>query len=138
VQADRLAMGGLLLRYNQENYLRLTWNTHAPGEVNFLGCLQNRDLLLGRGAVSDAKQIYLRLERQGTQVRSLYSADGTRWYSVGTVDFPVSDPVAVGVVAIGFVPRYVYPGAHSEGTAVRFSALHLAHGCAGDSASDNR
>jgi hypothetical protein len=127
---DRPAMGGLLLWQNQKNYLRLTWNTHGPGEINLLGCLKNRDLLLGRGALPQAEQIYLRLERIGAQVRALYSADGDVWSSVGAVEFAVADPVEIGLLAVGFIPRYVYPGSTMGGTAIRFASLQLWRGCA--------
>jgi DNA-binding SARP family transcriptional activator len=121
--ADQLAMGGLLLWHDPANYLRLTWNSHGPGEINLLGCVGNCDLLLGRGALPTTEQIYLRLERVGTQVRGLYSADAVTWQSVGTVEFSVAEPLQIGLLAIGFIPRYVFPEASSEGTAIRFNAV---------------
>ncbi|MCE7982082.1 MAG: hypothetical protein DYG89_12880 [Caldilinea sp. CFX5] len=121
--ADRPAMGGLLLWQDQANYLRLTWNTHGPGEINLLGCLDNRDLLLGRGTVADAQQVYLRFERIGRHVCALYSSDGATWYSVGDVAFAGADPLLAGPLAIGMIHRYVHAGGFTEGTAIRFASL---------------
>ena len=47
-------------------------------------------------------------------MRGLCSADGRNWFAVGHVDFPVRDPVEVGLYAIGSVDRVsfrpFYPG----------------------------
>lgn len=123
---DRLAMGGLLVWQDAQNYLRLTWNTHGPGEINLLGCLENRDLLLGRGNLPNANHVYLRLERIGGAVRALYSADAVAWHCVGTVEFSGNRTVEAGLLAIGFVPRYAVPAGHAPGTALRFSSFRLA------------
>lgn len=117
---DRPALGGLLLWQDRAHYLRLTWNTHGPGEINLLGCLDNHDLLLGRGSVAAAPLAHLRFERSGRRVRGLYSADGATWYSVGDVDFAAADPLLAGPLAIGLIHRYVYAGEFTEGTAIRF------------------
>ncbi|MCL4862848.1 MAG: AAA family ATPase [Caldilineaceae bacterium] len=122
---DRLAMGGLLLWQDQANYLRLTWNTHGPGEINLLGCLENRDLLLGRGSLPNADRVYLRLERQGGVVRALYSADAVEWNCVGAVEFAANRTVDAGLLASGFVPRYAVPAGYAPGTALHFSSLRL-------------
>jgi len=123
--ADRLAMGGLLLWQDRANYLRLTWNTHGPGEINLLGCLGNQDLLLGRGSLPDAEQVYLRMERVGRSVCALYSADGEQWHRVAAVEFAGNRSVDAGLLAIGFVPRYVFAVKSAPGTAIRFCSHRL-------------
>lgn len=119
---ERPALGGLLLWKNSANYLRLSWNTHGPGEINLLGCIDNHDRLFGRGAFPGAQQVTLRLERINDQVRALVCTDREQWFSIGTVEFPVRDPIQIGLVAIGFIPRYVYSGSYQEGTAIHFGS----------------
>jgi len=58
-------------------------------------------------------------------VRGLCGADGRNWFAVGHVDFPVRDPVEVGLYAIGSIDRVSYPGAYPEGTAIRFESFEL-------------
>ncbi|MFN8495825.1 MAG: AAA family ATPase [Caldilineaceae bacterium] len=120
---DRPAIGGLLLWQNQENYLRLTWGEYGPHQVVLAGCLANADQILARGRLAHAGQVILRLERKGSQVRALCSADGQVWFSVGQVNFPVDDPVEVGLHAIGKLERVFYPGAYPHGTAIRFTTF---------------
>lgn len=122
---DALALGGLLLWQSQENYLRLTWNTHGPGEVNLLGCLHNQDRLLGRGRASAAGTLHLRMERQHARVRALYSVDGQQWYSIGAVEFAAGNPVQIGLLGIGFVPRYVHAGSYQEGSTIHFHSCRI-------------
>lgn len=82
--------------------------------------------MLGQGSLPDADRIYLRLERMGAFVRALYSADGAEWHSVGTVAFAANRTIDAGLLAIGFVPRYVFPVGYAPGTAIRFCSLWLA------------
>jgi DNA-binding SARP family transcriptional activator len=124
--ADRPAIGGLLLWKDQENYLRLDRGTRGPAEISFSGCLANREVILGRGRLP-AERIYLRLERRGGQVRALCSADGEHWLTAGETAFPVTEPVQVGVHAIGEIERRVYQGAFLEGSAIRFEQFTLRH-----------
>ena len=44
---------------------------------------------------------------------------------MGEVEFPVADPVQVGMIAIGMIDRSIYPGAYPEGTAIRFERFRL-------------
>jgi DNA-binding SARP family transcriptional activator len=135
VDAEHLAIGGVLLWVDEQNYLRLDVGTRGPDEIHFGGCLANEDRYLGRGQlppvghtegdVSDrVSPVHLRLERTRGQVRALCSRDGETWFSAGQVDFPEGD-VQVGVHAIGNIDRTVYSGAHAEGTAIRFASVQL-------------
>jgi regulation of enolase protein 1 (concanavalin A-like superfamily) len=98
------------------------WGEH---EIFFGGCLGNRDVVIGRGCLESAVRVYLRLERVGERVDALCSADGERWFTVGHVEFPVEDPVQVGLHAIGNIDRSVYHGAYPDGTAIRFESFQL-------------
>jgi hypothetical protein len=76
-------------------------------------------------ASGDTDAVFLRMERVGGWVRALCSADGTQWFTVGSVEFPPDVPVQVGLHAIGEIDRTVYHDAHLEGTAVRFKSFAL-------------
>ncbi len=126
-ERDRPAMGGLLLWKDESNMLRLVWGTRGENEVCFEGCVDDADLVVGRGQlpVQEAGRVWLRLERWHDQVRALASADGTEWHSFGQISFPVSDPVEIGIHAVGWIDRTVYPGDYRQGTAIRFESFRL-------------
>ena len=124
---ERPAIGGLLLWQDEHNFLRLTRNAFGPGSVAFLGALGKKDVVIGLGhlpAIEPECAIHLRLERWGEQVRALCSADGVSWYSVGHVAFPAGD-AQVGLHAIGNIDRCAFPGAHPQGSAIRFQRFGL-------------
>jgi class 3 adenylate cyclase/tetratricopeptide (TPR) repeat protein len=121
---EKPAIGGLLLWKDERNYLRLDRGIWGPGEISFHGCIDGQDLHFGRGRLP-AERILLRLERLGTRVNALCSADGERWFTAGQVEFPIEDPVEVGLHAIGMIDRTIYPGAYPEGTAIRFERFDL-------------
>jgi hypothetical protein len=87
----------------------------------------NRDMLIGRGRLqSDASgRVFLRLERVSDRVNAFCSADGENWFTVGHVEFPVEDPLQVGLHAIGSIDRTVYHSAYPDGTAIRFESFQL-------------
>jgi DNA-binding SARP family transcriptional activator/predicted Ser/Thr protein kinase len=124
---EKPAIGGLLLWKDKENYLRLDRGVTGEHEILFTGCLGNRDMLIGRGRLkSDASgRVFFRLERGGDRVNAFCSADGENWFTVGHVEFPVEDPVQVGLHAIGNIDRSVYHGAYPDGTVIRFESFHL-------------
>ena len=84
----------------------------------------NEDVVIGRGCLP-SERIFLRLERQQGRVKALCSADGQAWFTVGQVEFVVPDPVEVGLYAIGHLDRAIYPGAHRDGTGIRFESFQL-------------
>jgi hypothetical protein len=120
----RPAIGGLLLWKDPENILRLERGAAGPHEIWFRGRFGNEDVELGRGRLP-SERIVLRLERTGGRVIALCSAEGQSWFTLGHTGFPVEDPVQVGLYAIGRFDRLVYPGAHPEGTAIRFEQFSL-------------
>jgi tetratricopeptide (TPR) repeat protein len=121
---EKPAIGGLLLWMNAENYLRLDRGTRGPHEISFQGCLANQDVIIGRGRLP-SERVFLRLERRGSRVNALCSADGESWFTVGHTEFPAEDPVQVGMHAIGAIDRTIYPGAYPDGTAIRFESFQL-------------
>jgi tetratricopeptide (TPR) repeat protein len=118
------SIGGLLLWKDKQNYLRLDRGARGKYEINFSGCISNKDLIIGRGRLV-AERVFLRLERIGNRVNALCSADGKAWFTVGQVEFPVDDPVEVGLHAIGMIDRTIYHGAFPEGTAIRFEGFEI-------------
>jgi len=64
--------------------------------------------------------VYLRIERTGERIRALCSGDGEKWFLVGEARFTAPDPIQVGLYANGEIDRVVHPGAHTDGTAIRF------------------
>jgi hypothetical protein len=47
------------------------------------------------------------------------------WFTVGHVEFPVKNPVQIGLHAIGNIERTIYHDAYVEGTAIRFESFTL-------------
>jgi predicted ATPase len=122
VSDEQPAIGGLLLWQDKAHYLVLERGLCGAGDIAFRGCLDNVDRFLGRGRLP-ARRTWLRLERQGSLVRALCSADGASWLTAGSAEFPVEDPVEVGVHAIGLIDRTIYPGTYPDGTAIRFESF---------------
>jgi hypothetical protein len=140
-------IGGLAVWADKRNYLCLIVGYRGRRDVCFWGCLEGSDVVVGRGRLPSVRAagrkaggsagresgqgtdragiVYLRLERAGDRVRALCSADGAGWFAVGEVAYSVADPGEVGLVAIGSIDRAVYPGAHPEGTAIRFESFDL-------------
>jgi tetratricopeptide (TPR) repeat protein len=132
-------IGGLLIWVDEQNYLCLVKGAHGKREIGFWGCLEGRDVVIGRGrmvpggpaggqsdrALDHGMSAHLRLERVQERVRALCSIDGVHWFTVGSLGFPIADPVQLGVVAIGSIDRTVYCGAHPDGTAIRFESFDL-------------
>ena len=71
-------------------------------------------------------RVLLRLERIGGRVKALGSADGVKWFTVGSVEFPAEGGAfQVGVHASGAIDRTIYHGAYADGTAIRFESFQL-------------
>jgi len=99
--------------------LRLDWGIDGPRTVSLRGCIDNRDLLLGRGCLLDDDRALLRLERRGSRVRALCSSNGQQWFAVGETAFTRTDPLQIGPFASGMIHRWFYPGAYAAGSAIR-------------------
>ena len=121
---ERPSIGGILLWRDKENYLRVDRGTRGKHEVSFQGCLENKDVIIGRGHLP-SERIFLRLERREGRVNGLCSADGKEWFTMGYATFPEKGPLEVGLHAIGAIDRTIYPGAYPEGTAIRFESFEL-------------
>jgi tetratricopeptide (TPR) repeat protein/regulation of enolase protein 1 (concanavalin A-like superfamily) len=124
---DRPAMGGIVLWHDKQNYLRLAWGAQGAEEITMLGCLDNRDLYLGRGRLPGLA-VHLRLERKEGRVRALCSADGIDWFCLAHVPFPADGPVQIGPFATGMQFSWVHPGSTQRGTAIRFSSFQIWRG----------
>jgi hypothetical protein len=140
------AIGGLVLWKDKENFLRLDRGTFGDHEITFAGCVDNSDVIIGRGSLEhtlnsdqggtrnrpeeSVERLFLRLERNRRRVKALCSADGERWFTVGQVEFPFDGPVhvglhATGVCNFGYSNTIVCHGAHPDGTAIRFESFTM-------------
>jgi tetratricopeptide (TPR) repeat protein len=117
---DGPAVGGLLAWKDARNHLRLDRGSSTPRTITFGGCIANRDVNIGRGNLL-SEAVHLRLERSGSAVRALCSANGTEWFTVGGTEFPVEDPIKAGVFADGAIRPEVYPRTFRGGTEIRFT-----------------
>lgn len=124
VTSDKPAIGGILLWSDEENYLRIDIGVAGPDEITFMGCIGNVDRVIGRGSLPSEGH-FLRVERIGDNIRALCSGDGSKWFSVGQVEFSAGDVVEIGLHAIGCIDRTVYHGAYGEGTEICFESFHL-------------
>ena len=125
---DCPAIGGLLLWQDDDNYLQLVWGKFGPREVTLIGITEKKTPFAARGRLPGSgipECVWLRLERREAHVAALCSTDGEQWFSVGRVAFPAPEPFQVGLYAIGDINRSIYPGAHPDGTAIRFTEFHL-------------
>ncbi|MCJ7735970.1 MAG: hypothetical protein MUQ10_01475, partial [Anaerolineae bacterium] len=130
---DRPAIGGLLLWRDKRDYLWLEVGRFGKRDVAFGGCLDNKDLVIGRGRLPTGsepawvmgEEVTLRLELIGDRVDAFCSHDGEQWDTVGHTTFPIDDTVQVGVHAIGMIDRTIYHGAYPEGTAIRFTGFGI-------------
>ncbi len=126
VDAATPAIGGLVLWKDENNFLRLVLGARGAREVSFEGCLAGEEVIVGRGQLpGSAWRIHLRLERAGQSVRALCRAQDTSWFSVGMVTFAARDPVKIGLHAVGWIDRTVHPGAHPNGSAIRFEEFQV-------------
>jgi hypothetical protein len=131
--ADKPAMGGLLIWIDDKNYLRLDRGLSGPNEITLIGCLENRDVLLGRGrlppgpagvgAPEHLERAWLRFEWRAGRVRALCSANGETWYASGAVALPFSADARLGLYACGDIDRNIHHGAYPDGAALWFESL---------------
>ncbi|MCB0197849.1 MAG: tetratricopeptide repeat protein, partial [Anaerolineae bacterium] len=124
-------LGGLVIWHSTENYLRLVWGHRGPADVSFEGCLDNQDIIIGRGRLAPAQdaptpnRITLRLERHGNYIRALCRRDSQSWFSAGEITFPPTTPIEVGLHAIGWIDRTIYPGGYPDGSRICFERFVL-------------
>jgi predicted ATPase len=118
------AIGGLLLWQDPEHYQVLERGRWGTADISLRRCWDNEDRMVGRGWLP-GERTWLRLERRGTTVRALCSADGTQWWSAGECAFPAREGEQVGMHAIGLIDRTIYHGAFPEGSAIRFQSFDL-------------
>jgi predicted ATPase/class 3 adenylate cyclase/regulation of enolase protein 1 (concanavalin A-like superfamily) len=128
VSGDMPTIGGIVLWKDRENFLRLGRGMRGEREIALEGCINNKDVCIGRGHLNPyTSKVFLRLERIGMRINALCSSDGDEWFSVGHADFPVDDPVEIGLHAIGNIYRDIYHGAFPDGTDIRFEYFKIYH-----------
>jgi regulation of enolase protein 1 (concanavalin A-like superfamily) len=101
---------GLLLWDNDENYLRLernVWVTSKGERSSYLPLFEywkdDKDLTQGTPSAKPffkGQSAYLRLTRQGNQVRAAVSNNGVDWIKTGPVTVQFPQTIKVGVAAI--------------------------------------
>ena len=102
LSAGGLEHGGLYIRKDENRCARLE-KTCRPHDFHGDVMFQRHDWrftrLLGRTAMQDAKQTYLRLERKGDVITAHASPDGQLWEQCGETVMGMSDPVEYGMIA---------------------------------------
>jgi len=126
---DRPSIGGLLMWKDDRNYLRLDVGTFGRRQVALLGCLDDRDVVIGRGLLpgGGSEQVVLRLDHVDGEVRAFcrVAGDGQgQWYTVGQTVF-VEGQLQAGVYAIGNIDRTIYRSAYPAGAAIRFESFEM-------------
>jgi len=96
--------GGLLVWFNENAFVRLDKSPKDylfSGDVRFEDHTPGReDTLVGRGSgLSEAAQLYLRIERKGNLFSGFASDNGVDWVACGTTFVSMGDTVRVGLFA---------------------------------------
>lgn len=122
-------IGGMVLWQNDENYMRLDRGAGGEREVSFLGCIENRDVVVGRGWLPDwlgsDGDVFLRIRYVDGIAEALCSVDGEMWFAVGWTAFPDQDNLRLGLYGIGVQDPLLYPGRCRGSHSIRFRALWL-------------
>ena len=97
--------GGLLIWFSENAFIRLekTSPHHAfRGDIRFeQHTARGGEPLVGRGiGLTDARQLYLRIERRGNLFTAYASANGVDWVTCGTAFASMGDPTRVGLHAL--------------------------------------
>ena len=123
------AIGGMVLWQNDENYMRLDRGTGGEREVSFLGCIENRDVVVGRGWLPDwlgsDGDVFLRIRYAGGVAEALCSVDGEMWFALGQTAFPEGDDLLLGLYGIGVQDPLLYPGRCQGSHSIRFRSFWL-------------
>jgi tetratricopeptide (TPR) repeat protein len=118
------AIGGLLVWLSDKYWFCLEVGGRGVHEIALRGFMNNNDFVFGRGQLKVKKPI-LRLERRGHWLSAYCSGNGKKWLYAGGCELSTGEPLHLGVHATGHINRMVYPGAHTEGTAIRFKEFWL-------------
>jgi len=117
-EKDIPTVGGLLVWKDDNNYIRFEKGMHGTNEIGLSGNIKGEWGHFGRGMlISDTT--YMRIERIGDTLSAYCSRDGENWLTCGEVNFPVDDPIQVGIHAIGNT------GKEPTATVTRFDYLRL-------------
>lgn len=127
--ATDAVIGGIVLWQDRENYLRLDRGAGGERELSLLGCIEKRDVVIGRGWLPEwlgmEGRVYLRLQHTVGHVEALCSVDGEMWFAVGRTSFPAATGARVGVYAVGLRDPLLYPGRCASSEGIRFESFWL-------------
>jgi regulation of enolase protein 1 (concanavalin A-like superfamily) len=108
---DELGQGGLFVWRDASNFLcleKFSMDRWHRGSIQLDARTKGEFRIVGRGLLR-GNTVHLRLERTGDRFAALCSTDGVHWLTCGHVDFPVKDPLRVGVWAgAGAVVHFDY------------------------------
>ncbi len=124
VPGNRPAIGGLTIWRDRKNFLTLVKGALGKNELSFRGCIETKDVILGRGRLR-GERIHLRLERLGDVIKAFCRDEGGEWFTVGQAEFSAPGLVEVGLFAGGWIDRTIYQGAFPEGAAMRFDSFRM-------------
>jgi regulation of enolase protein 1 (concanavalin A-like superfamily) len=94
-------LAGLLLWRDEQNFIRLELETHTSERlvVHLDACVAGRYWGVGWGPCP-RRPLWLRLERDGEEIRGLCSVDGENWLTCGSLQLPVGEREQIGLSAI--------------------------------------
>jgi hypothetical protein len=129
IDANKPAIGGLVLWKDQQNYLLFDRGYCGEHEINFRGHLGGQDFFIGRGIlpVKDSGKVYLRLEWVKGTVKAICSVDGEIWFYTGNETFPIDAKTQIGLYANGNIERSVYKGKFPDGVGIKFEEFQLSN-----------
>jgi len=93
-------VGGLLVWNDKDNYIRFERGMHGTNEIGLSGKINGEWGHFGRGMLV-SETVYMCIERIGDTLSAYCSKDCENWLTCGEVNFPVDDPIQVGIHAIG-------------------------------------
>jgi predicted ATPase/regulation of enolase protein 1 (concanavalin A-like superfamily) len=107
LEQNTQVLAGLLVWRDEHHFARLElqyqserWERPA---VHLEACVGGKFQIIGRGQ-HEHRPVWLRIERRGSEVRGLCSADGEQWLACGSVCLPPGETEEVGVAAINLGP----------------------------------
>jgi predicted ATPase/DNA-binding SARP family transcriptional activator/class 3 adenylate cyclase len=133
--SDQPHIGGLLLWQDSRKFVRLLWGMRDPNEASFEGCIDNQNIIFGRGLLTEddrasVRKVWLRLEKHAGFVQAFCGAKSSpektiRWYSVGSAKFSPIHEIQVGLHAVGWIDRTIYHRPFKDGSTIQFERFEI-------------
>ena len=115
--------GGILVYQDDNTLIRYGVGIHFDGEITLTAKSPEQGFfVVGRGLLA-ARQVALRLARQGDCFRA-WCSDGTKWYSCGHTEVKMNEQIQVGLFAECTYRDWFSP-TRCTATPVRFAAARL-------------